>query len=271
MIRTAGMIIVDEFLLLSNKILHTLHNVLHNVRRDKRNPFGGITVLLVGDPLQLPAVDWDIFDSALFQNLFAPIVLTEVVRQDSAHFFNLLDRVRVGEKAAEDHFILQQRAAPNCDVSLQDLEDAPMLVGRRNAMNRWNEHVMAQLGSSIVTLDASDVDMGGAPTNQALCDYIHSRIRRVRPQQVCVAASMRAPLIRNVSIENRLINSTLVVINRWSNVVIVVSPLGRTREYPVCRFEQIIPVYGPSLQVKIIQFPMLAGNSCTVHGTQGCS
>ena len=60
------MIIVDEFSLLSNKLPYTLHHVLHKVRRDKRNPFGGITVLLVGDPLQLPAVDSDIFDSALF-------------------------------------------------------------------------------------------------------------------------------------------------------------------------------------------------------------
>ena len=146
-----------------------------------------------------------------------------------------------------------------------------MLVGRRNAMNRWNEHFMAQLGSSIVTFDASYVDMGGAPTNQAMCDYINSRNRRVLPQQVCVAAGMKARLIRNVSIENRMVNSTPVVIKGWSNDYIVVSPLGRTREYPICRFQQIIPVYGPSVQVKIIQFPMLARYSCTVHGTQGCS
>ena len=47
--------------------------------------------------------------------------------------------------------------------------------------------------------------------------------------------------------------------------------MGRAREYPICRFQQIIPVYSPSVQVKIIQFPMLAGYSCTVHGKQGCS
>ena len=146
-----------------------------------------------------------------------------------------------------------------------------MLVGRRNAMNRWNERFMAQLGSSIVTFDASYVDMGGAPTNQAMCDYMNSRYHHVLPQQVCITAGMRARLIRNVSLENRLVNSTLVVIKRWSNDVIVVSPVGRAREYPICRFQQIIPVYGPSVQVKIIRFPTLPGYSCTVHGTQGCS
>ena len=271
MIRNADMIIVDEFSLLSNKLLHTLNDILHKVRRDKRNSFGGITMLLVADPLQLPAVDRDIFDSALFRNHFVPFVLTMVMRQDDAQFIDLLNRVRIGEETDDDHLTLQQRITPDNDVSLQDLEDAPMLVGRRNAMHRWNEHFMAQLGSNIVTFNATYVDMGGAPTNQAMCDYINSRNRRVLPQQVFVAAGMRARLIRNVSIQNRLVNSTMVVIKRWSNDVIVVCPIGRTREYPICRFQQIIPVYGPSVQVKILQFPMLAGYACTVHGSQGCS
>ena len=81
MIRTAGMTIVDEFSLFFNKLLHTLHDVLHKVRRDERNPFGGITVLLVGDPLQLPAVDLDIFDSALFRNHFVLFALTDLMRK----------------------------------------------------------------------------------------------------------------------------------------------------------------------------------------------
>ena len=98
---------------------------------------------------------------------------------------------------------------------------------------------MAQLGTSIVTFDASYVDMGGAPTNQAMCDYTNARNRRVLPRQVSIAAGMRARLICNVSIENRLVNSTLVVIKRWSNDVIVVSPVGRARECPICRFQQI--------------------------------
>ena len=67
-------------------------------------------------------------------------------------------------------------------------------------MHRWNEHFMAQLGSNIVTFNATYVDMGGAPTHQAMCDYINSRNRRVLPQRVFVAAGMRARLIRNVSI-----------------------------------------------------------------------
>ena len=182
MIRNADMIIVDEFSLLSNKLLHTLNDILHKVRRDKRNPFGGITMLLVGDPLQLPAVDLDIFDSALFRNHFVPFVLTEVMRQDDGQFIDLLNRVRIGEETDDDHLTLQQRIAPNNDVSLQDLEDAPMLVGRRNAMHRCNEHFMAQLGFNIVTFNATYVDMGGAPTtNHAMCDYINSRNPRVLP------------------------------------------------------------------------------------------
>ena len=185
MIRNADMIIVHEFSLLSNRLLHTLNDILHKVRWDKSNPFGGITVLLVGDPLQLPAVDVDIFDSALFRNHFVSFVLTEVMRQDDGQFIDLLNHVRIGVETDDDHLTLQQLISPNNDVSLQDLEDAPMLVGCRNAMHRWKDHFMARLGSDIVTFNATYVDMGGAPTNQAMCDYITSRNCRVLPQQVC--------------------------------------------------------------------------------------
>ena len=104
-----------------------------------------------------------------------------------------------------------------------------------------------------------------------MCSYINSRNRCGLPQQVCVAASMRPRLIRKVSIESSVVNSTLVVIKRWSNDVIVVIPVRRAREYPICRFQQIITMYGPSVEVKIMQFPMLVEYSCTVPGTQRCS
>ena len=108
-------------------------------------------MLFVGDPLQLRAVDLDIFDSALFRPPFVPFVLTEVVRQDDGQFIDLLNRVRIGEETEDDLLTLQQHIAANNDVSLQDLGDAPLLVGRRNAMQRWNEHFMAQLGFGMCT------------------------------------------------------------------------------------------------------------------------
>ena len=51
-------------------------------------------------------------------------------------------------------------------------------------MHGWIEHFMAQLGSNIGTLNATYVEVGDAPTNQALCDYINSRNCRVLLQQV---------------------------------------------------------------------------------------
>ena len=82
MIRYGDMIIVHEFPLLLDKLVHTLNDIIHKMRRDKRNLFAGITILLVGDQLQLPAVDLDMFDSALFRNHFVLFVLTQVMRQD---------------------------------------------------------------------------------------------------------------------------------------------------------------------------------------------
>ena len=144
MIRNADMIIVYELSLLLKRLLHTLHDVLYKARRDKRNPFGCITVLLVGDPL--PAIDFYIFDSAIFRNHFVPFELTEVRRKNDPQFIELLNHVRIGEEKGEDHATLEQSIPPNSDISVHDLKDATMLVGRRNTMHCWNEGFMARLG-----------------------------------------------------------------------------------------------------------------------------
>ena len=82
MICNADMIIVNEFSLLSNKLLHTLNIIQHNVRMERPNPLQGITMVLVCDPLQLPTVDLHIIDSALFNKHFEPFVVRYVMRQD---------------------------------------------------------------------------------------------------------------------------------------------------------------------------------------------
>ena len=269
MIRNADMLIIDEFSMLSSSLLGKLDEILRAVRIDKRNPFGGVTVVLVGDPLQLPSIDEDIFDRPLFRKHFVPFVLTEVMRQTNRTFIDVLNRVRLGEQTEDDHQLLSSRVFPNKDVTLQDLGDAPMLVGRRVAMARWNDHFLAQMTTPVVSFPANDTDMGGGPLAESMRGYIDRGKRRVLPPELSVTKGMRGRLIRNVSMENRLVNSTMVVVKRWSNDVIVISPLNKSREFPICRFQQVIPVHGPTIQVKRLQFPIVAGWSATVHSVQG--
>ena len=76
-----------------------------------------------------------------------------------------------------------------------------MLHGRKNALHRWNAYFMAQLRCRIVTFSTTHVDMGRAPTNQAMFDYIYYPNRRVLPQNMFVAIGMPNWLICNMSIE----------------------------------------------------------------------
>ena len=59
MIQNAHMLIVYEFSLLSNNLLHMLHDILHTVCLDRHTSFGGITLLILGNPLQLPGLNMD--------------------------------------------------------------------------------------------------------------------------------------------------------------------------------------------------------------------
>ena len=82
MIRSADMLIIDEFSMWSSNLLKKVDQILCGVRIDKHNPFGAVTVVLVGDPLQLSSIDEDIFDRPLFRKHFVPFELTEVILGD---------------------------------------------------------------------------------------------------------------------------------------------------------------------------------------------
>jgi hypothetical protein len=96
------LIILDEYVMVSTEDMHNLDDTLrHYLARDK--VFGGVQLVLVGDPFQLPPVSQDLFaESQLFRDFeVAPIVLDRLMRQDASDdgnddLINFLSRLRTG-------------------------------------------------------------------------------------------------------------------------------------------------------------------------------
>lgn len=86
-----------------------------------QDPFGGVSVLAVGDLLQLPPVGQKaVFTTptdelasiygSLWNTHFKIMELTEIVRQQNdKNFASLLNRVRIGEQTPEDLVSLKAR------------------------------------------------------------------------------------------------------------------------------------------------------------------
>lgn len=117
LIQEVQLIVIDEVSMVRADTLDFVDRVLKCYRHNKRLPFGGVQLLLVGDAFQLEPVvkreDWDIlrrfyntayfFDARVFTAIpLVSIELQKVYRQSEQRFLQILDRVRMGCMRNED-------------------------------------------------------------------------------------------------------------------------------------------------------------------------
>lgn len=127
MVRALELLIIDEVSMLRADMLDAIDVVLRHVRRNSREPFGGVQVLFIGDLYQLPPVvkesEWqflrDYYQSPFFFEAMsykeaAPvgIELMKVYRQHDETFISLLNRVRNNEMVPSDFERLMQCYQP---------------------------------------------------------------------------------------------------------------------------------------------------------------
>lgn len=124
LIQGLELIVIDEVSMVRADTLDFVDRVLKCYRRNKRLPFGGVQLLLVGDAFQLEPVvkreDWDIlrrfyntayfFDAHVFSTIpLVSIELQKVYRQSEQRFLQILDRVRMGYMQNEDLAAINSR------------------------------------------------------------------------------------------------------------------------------------------------------------------
>lgn len=94
-VRDTKVLVIDEFSMFEFNVFHAMDRITRQVSisKNRRFPFGGKHIILVGDPAKLPAIDKDIYDRWLWQN-FDILMLKEVKRQGDAAFASMLNKVR---------------------------------------------------------------------------------------------------------------------------------------------------------------------------------
>ncbi len=121
LIRSLELIIIDEISMVRADLLDYLDLTLRKINLS-HEPFGGIQLLLIGDPLQLPPIkeNWPIlsryYDSPFFfesialkKEGFVTVELQKVHRQNDLVFIELLNAVRMGNMTTGMFEMLNQR------------------------------------------------------------------------------------------------------------------------------------------------------------------
>ena len=120
-------------------------------------PFGGVTVIMFGDPLQLRPVKgrypWEepIFEKYRrvhaiepIWSQFCPIILRTNHRQgEDREFSELLNRIRVGEQTQDDLATLRSRVFSQSDKRIP--EDSVHIFATNAEVNFWNQIFMDRL------------------------------------------------------------------------------------------------------------------------------
>jgi len=107
---TVDVLIIDEISMMGSTLFDKLFEISQRVRNSWK-AFGGITLVVSGDFLQLPPVndDW-VFSSPRWDKMnFVPVIFDEPKRFDDLQYFEILKRVRTGDHTPSDENTLRAR------------------------------------------------------------------------------------------------------------------------------------------------------------------
>lgn len=171
-ISSVKLLIIDEVSMVGFRMFNCINQRLMEVMQCAK-PFGGISVITVGDLFQLEPV----FDTYVFQQPrsgFMPLAtniwlehfhmfeLQTIMRQaDSRQFAQLLNRLREGHQTQQDLEILQQRIVHRGSSTYP--YDTTHLMHKNVDVNSYNSQVIAMSQKKIYTVTAKDRIVGSTP------------------------------------------------------------------------------------------------------------
>ncbi len=166
MIRGMDLLVIDEISMVRADLLDAVDGVLRRYR-DRRKPFGGVQLLLIGDLQQLSPVvknnEWellrDLYDTpyffgsrALRETDYACIELDRVYRQQDGRFLDLLNQVRNNRLSPEALAELNRRHVP--DFSPADAEGYVTLCTHNAQAQRLNDSKLREIAAPAVRFAA---------------------------------------------------------------------------------------------------------------------
>lgn len=164
-IKNLDLLIIDEISMVRCDTLDVIDRILKVFRKKLYLPFGGVQVILIGDPFQLPPIaeseQWEIlsqfyrttffFSSKIIEaNKPLYIELKKIYRQNEIEFIDLLNKVRINNLAQDDFKLLNSKYNPNFSHS----DDYIILATHNRKVNETNLNKLNQLNSSLFTYEA---------------------------------------------------------------------------------------------------------------------
>ncbi len=270
------LLIIDEVSMVRADILDAVDFILRTVRK-RREPFGDVQVMLIGDMHQLPPVikdpEWNIlknyysgpyfFNSFVWQQLnAAEVELKKIYRQSDTRFLSILNNIRNQEMEEDDYEKLKERYQPNFNPT----EDGYILLAtHNNKAISVNESELAKLIARPHYFEAKIE--GEFPESMFPCERL-----------LQLKEGAQVMFIRNDSEEGKYFNGKLATVKTIDGENITVTFNDSQQDYQLHRevWENIsYSVESGSDKIKkdelgtFSQFPLRLAWAITIHKSQG--
>ncbi|XP_051802391.1 uncharacterized protein LOC127533424 [Acanthochromis polyacanthus] len=287
-------LIIDEISMVSKKLFAYV-NWRFQQLKGNRKPFGGISVLAVGDFYQLPPLGrakplcvYEETEFDLWRERFTMVNLTEIMRQkDDRAFAELLNRLRVKRKqdplCAADRGLLMRAVSDGKDCPPGTLH----VFATNKQVDGHNAATVASLLKGDVKIAAEDYRKDVATGRKVPVPNIKGT-KRDLPDSIMAAEGARVMLIRNLNVEDGLVNGTFGTIStivperrdpkvvRFLGLKLDNSTAGQTlRKKLLGPSDDLVYVerseesIGRKGGVVRRQFPVKLAFACTAHKVQG--
>lgn len=260
-IQKADVLIIDEISMLSASTFEMADAVCREVRRSDA-PFGGLTVIAVGDFFQLPPVGRGseaafAYTSRTWRELnFITCYLTEQFRQDDDQYLSVLSAIRRGD-VEELHY--EALVARQGEALVP--EDTPRLYSHNADVDRINAAELAKIPGKTVSFRMSERG------KEALVEGLKRGC--LSPEVLELKEGATVMFTKNAP-QGTYVNGTLGTVTGFdaAGYPIVATREGRTvvAEPMEWQLEE-----GQKVKASISQVPLRLAYAMTVHKSQGMS
>lgn len=261
-IQKAKVLIIEEISMLSAATFEMADAICREVRRVDA-PFGGLTVVLVGDFFQLPPVSRNrevlfAYASPLWREL-NPLMcyLTEQYRQDDTDFLSILSAIRSGEVEEFHYEELMRRHLDPGELP----HDTPKLFSHNADVDRINASELEKIPSTVKKFRMS------AKGKDTLVEGLK---RGCLSPEVLELKQGAAVMFTKNSPQGRFVNGTLGMVTGWGadGYPIVETKSGQSVSTEPMEWQ--LEEQG-KVKASVSQLPLRLAYAMTVHKSQGMS
>lgn len=210
-------LVINEVSMVYKRLLYYLHERLVQIKRCKK-PFGGVTVLAVGDFFQLPPVKQSKNERLYKENGFYPedhwlelfklVELKEVMRQrEDVPFAMFLNTLRIRTKGEK---LLEETKGMLKSCIREGPEDALHVYSTNDEVNSFNLTMLKKTSVELVQIDALDYQKDKTTGKLSLREspILNTKLDGLSAS-ILFSVNARVMLIRNINVDDGLVNGVM--------------------------------------------------------------